>query len=498
VRRALVATLVLLARVALAADGAFPTATSPKAAGRGGTNLAVADDAFTVSANPAGMTSFDRTRIDLSLAFYTAQVSYTNGFNHGRVEQGFPLPAPALGFVHALGAPEPPVPGEEWPDPAPPFAIGLVLEPVSGGGGKALFRTPVFPAGEWETSNLAVLGLSLGFAARVERRVSLGLTITGLYASLDQKGLAGGTGSGDAAGLVRNFSGGGLQPNDPNFLVNGQPAGWSQVLGASGGPTSFSSALVELDGAEGFGFSATAGVLVQATDFLSIGATYRSPGWLSPLEGRALLDVSAGVGSDPLATSFLANHLPDGGALTSRFRARLSGLRMPQEAGIGAAIWPHPRVLLALDLKWIGWSGAFDTVKVDLRDGTGRDISEITSNQLSSAIRSRVLLGWRDQVVVGIGGAVAVNDWLRLRAGYRFVTNPVPTRTEGPFTPATVEHHATVGVGFVVGPVSIDLAWVHAFAKSTTIDRSDVSPDFVGMRHKADQDSVLLGGGIDF
>lgn len=497
---ALVAALgAVAARPASAADGAFPIATSPKAAGRGGTTIGVADDAFTVSTNPAGMLSGAGTRIDLSLAFYTAQVSYTNAFNHGRVEQEFPVPAPALGVVHSLGSLEP---DDEGPGAEPPFAIGLAMEPVSGGGATALFRTAAFPRGERESSNLAVLGASLGFAIRVHPRVALGLALTGLYASLDQKGIAGGSGGGDAGGLVRNFAGGQVDPQDPFFLVNGQPASWGSVLGAAGGPGASSSAIVDLENATGFGAGGVLGVLVQVTDELSIGAAYRTPGFLTPLEGRASLDASAGTGtgaSDGIQTSFLNSHLPDGGAgLVSRFRARLSGLSLPQSAAIGAGFWPHRRVLLAADVKWIDWRRAFDAVSVDLRRGTGRDLSEITSNQLSSGLRSRVLLRWHEQLVVAVGVAVAVTDWLRVRAGFRFGNNPVPIRTESPFTPATVEHHATIGFGLAFGPVSFDVAWVHAFPKSTTIEGSAVSPDFNGTRHKADQDAFLLGGGFEF
>jgi long-subunit fatty acid transport protein len=149
-------------------------------------------------------------------------------------------------------------------------------------------------------------------------------------------------------------------------------------------------------------------------------------------------------------------------------------------------------------VKWIDWRSAFDKIDVSLSRGTNRDLAEIVSNQRTASVSSRVLLRWHDQVVVGAGVAYAPFDWLRLRAGYRYGRNPIPVRTEGPFTPATVEHHMTLGVGFVISPVTIDLAWIHAFPKATTIRGSAVNPDFDGIRHKADQDAFLLGVSYEY
>jgi long-chain fatty acid transport protein len=482
------------------ADGAFPISSSPKAAGRGGTDLAVADDTFTVTANPAGMTNLGGSRIDLSLGFYAGQDSYTNAYNHDETVEHFPIPAPAFGFVQSVGD----TGSDTDPDAPPPFAFGIEFEPVSGGGGSAVFRTPLFTGGERETSNLMVLGLSFGVAVQVHPRLSLGLSLTALYASLSQQGLVGGVGPAPTNGLVRNFQSGQLDGSDPYFLVNGTPASWGSVLSAASAPNTFSSAIVNVQNATGFGGSGTIGALWKVMDELSIGAAYKTPGFLSPLVGKATLNAQAATSAgssalNTIQTNFLANHLPDGGTnLVSNFGARLSGLSMPQTLGLGAAFWPIPRVLLALDLKWIDWRTALNTVNVSLTHGTNRDLSEIISNQATSNISSTVLLRWHDQVVVAAGVAVSPLDWLRLRAGYNYAKDPIPTRTEGPLTPATVEHHMTLGAGLVFGHVSFDLAWVHAFAKSTTINGSGVNPAFDGTRHKADQDAILLGGSYEF
>jgi long-subunit fatty acid transport protein len=476
----------------------MPISDSPRATGRGGAEIGVADDAYAVATNPAGLSFLQGDRIELGLELYLPQVTFTNSLNQGTVDQGLPIPAPAVGFTHTFGTPDEPEPT----DP-PPLAFGLLLAPVAGGGGSAMFHTPLFPEGEKESSKLLVYGLTAGFSVRVLPRVSLGLAVVGLYASLDQAGLGGGTG-GQTQGLVRNFNNGQLDTADPDFLINGQTQRWSDVFQAASAPNSYSSSRVVLRHATGLGVSAVLGVLFQATDEVSLGASYRAPGVFGPLDGQAFLDASrateAGSASlDAIQTSFLQRHLPDGGSfLGSSYSARLTGFRMPEIAGVGAAVRPHPQVLLALDLKWIDWASAFDEVKVALRGGESRDLNEITSNQTSSTVRSTALYHWRSQGVVAVGGAFAATEWLCFRAGYNYGNNPVPTKTESPFNSATTEHHLTAGIGVRVGPVSIDAAYVHAFVHASTIEGSAVKTDFDGTRHKADQDAFLLGGSYEF
>jgi long-chain fatty acid transport protein len=399
-------------------------------------------------------------------------------------------------FVLPFGAPE-------TKDGPRPFAVGFALVPVAGGTSHATYTTSLFQEGERESSRLTVLGATLGFSFRPHSAFAIGAGVTGLYASLDQAGITGGSGT-ESAGLVRNYQNGQLDAADPFFQLNGQNVTWGNVLSVAHAPNTFSSSRVTVEGATGVGIAGSLGVLFQPIDELSIGAAYRSPGFLTPLEGSAFLDstqaTSAGAnGLNSIQGSFLANHLPDGGThLASGFDAKLSGIKMPETAGVGVAFWPHPKVLLALDLKWIDWRRAFDTITVELTRGNSRDLAEITSNQTSGKITSKVLYRWHEQLVVAAGFAVAPTDWLRLRAGYNFGNDPVPSRTENPFNAATVEHHVTVGVGLAFDPVSFDVAWVHAFPKSTGIYDNDQKPDFNGTRHKADQDAVLLGGAVQF
>ncbi len=487
--------LVLLAAgPALAANGPLPISSSPASAGRGGAELAVVSDAHAVSANPAGLALLDGPRIDLGAAFYFTRSSFANSRNDDRTGTFFPVPAPAISF----GAPIELGEGDATCDR---MGFGVSFHTIGGGRNNARFRTAAYPDGELESTGLTFLGLTAGFAVKVTPGFSLGMGVTGIYASLEQTGLAGG--GGQQNGLVRNFNNGQLDANNPEFLVNGQPVTWGRLLDSVRAPDTFATSRIEVKDATGFGASAILGATFEVTEGFSIGLSYRTPGFLSALEGTAFLDASrsaAGSGAlDTIQSSFLANHLPQGGAnLASKYTIKLKGLKLPQVAGAGFAFWPTERVLLALDVKWIGWSTAFDEVTIVLSRGGSRDLSEITSNGRSNGIRSKVLYKWRDQAVVAVGGAVTPTDWLVLRAGYNFGSNPVPSKTENPFAAATVEHHLTLGVGFVIDAFSIDLAWTHAFAKSTSIKNSITNAEWNGMRHKADQDAFLIGGTFRF
>jgi long-subunit fatty acid transport protein len=344
------------------------------------------------------------------------------------------------------------------------------------------------------------MGLTAGVACKMIPHVSLGMGITGIYASLDQAGIVGG--GGQTNGTVRNFSNGQLAPG--TFQVNGQSITWGQLLDSVRAPDTFATSRIVIDNATGFGASGIIGATIEVTDWLSLGLSYRTRGWLTGLDGTAFLDAtrSAAAGSaslDAIQASFMANHLPDGGrSLASRYDISIKGLRVPEVAGIGVAAWPLENLLLALDLKWIGWHAAFDEVSIDLHRGTSRDLLEITSNQGSSSIRSKVLYHWHDQWVVAAGTAFQPVEWLVLRAGYHFGSNPVPSKTENPFVPAIVEHHATLGAGVKLGDWSFDIAWIHAFVKATSIRESVANGEWSGMRHKADQDVIMIGGTYRF
>ena len=503
----------IYAPVAQASNGAHAISTSPRSAGRGGTELAIGDDAYSVISNPAGMTHAYGYRIDLGLNIRFSNVSFTNELNRDFVERGFPGVVPSLAMVYDFGAQrelesiaeeheamsDAFLKSMEWVEyeETLPFDFGFALWGVAGSSANSTFRTPVFPDGLSQRSKFQVAGLTLAGSWRVGPRVSVGMSIHLLHASIDQNELAGS--SGNTNGLVRNFNGDQVNQADEFFLVNGDPITWSEIFDLAGSADSLSSSRIDVDDAKGFGIAAQVGVLVEFTRWLSVGATFRTPGVFDKLKGEAFLDsrqavASSGGALDQIQADFLDNHLPNDGAfMAGNYDFELAGLRMPAILGLGIAMRPHDQVMLAMDVKWINWADSFDEWDVTLSNGTSADINEVSSNQQSSTIETTSLRGWKDQVVVALGIVFSVNDTLNLRLGYNYGNSPVPSNVDDPFKAPNIEHHATIGFGLKFESVSVQVAYVHGFRKSITIGEHLDSADFSGIRHTAEQDSLWLG-----
>ncbi len=510
------ASLLLAPSEARASNGAFPIATSARAAGRGGTDIAIGDDAFAIVTNPAGMTNAFGYRFDIMMNVRFTQVAYNNDFNNDEVDDDLPGFVPALAVVYDFGVPDvidrdaieydvaegaliDDIPWSEYEEEYP-FDIGVAIHGVTGSSGNATYRSPIFPEGESERSNFTILGMSIGASVRVNPRISFGLAITPMYVTLDQSGLAS-VSEGGTNGLVRNFVGNQVDAADEFFLVNGEQVTWGEVLAVAGADDSFASSRIDIDDASGFGISAVFGVMINATDWLTIGLAYRTPGIFSDIEGEATVDSSRAVAKDEglldqIQANFLDNHLPDDGAnLSGDYDFTLSGLALPMSVALGIALRPHERFLITAEVKWVNWSAAFDEFDITLSGGSGADLNEITG---SNEIKTVQVWKWDDQLVFAGGAALSVTDWLTFRIGYNYAKNQIPENTLSPFTSATAEHHATLGVGLRFGSFSLDFAYVRGFVSSSTIKNSISNAEFELTRHKTDSNLFWIGFGIDY
>jgi len=115
---------------------------------------------------------------------------------------------------------------------------------------------------------------------------------------------------------------------------------------------------------------------------------------------------------------------------------------------MGAAFYPVERITLALDVRWMQYSEGFNIIKAKLTRGTNADINEING---SDALTSRVVEGWSDIFVVAAGGSIEANDWLTLRLGYNFSTDPFEKDNIGPGSTPFLLHHITAGASFKLG-----------------------------------------------
>jgi long-subunit fatty acid transport protein len=181
----------------------------------------------------------------------------------------------------------------------------------------------------------------------------------------------------------------------------------------------------------GFGWNGNAGVQWQPTDRLRFGAAWKSPTFIpshGDVNGSAsALFAALGVGANPTFHygAEVDNHLP---------QTATAGLRWQQSR----------RVRLAFEGGWSDWGNAFENLPVKLKDGSNAVINSVAG---SAAIRDEIPLHWKDQGTFRGGIEVPVKQWTA-RAGYSFLSNPVPSSTITPLTAAILSNGLSTGLGW--------------------------------------------------
>ncbi len=177
----------------------------------------------------------------------------------------------------------------------------------------------------------------------------------------------------------------------------------------------------------GFGFGAKMGALYKLNDRVTLGAVYTSKMNLALRDGTVVANMSAV------------------GLVKVTYRdARIDGMALPQEVGLGVAVRPVRPLLVAVKVAWIDWSGALktSTLRASNPDNPGAP----------SALALPSTLNWRDQYVFAIGIAYDLTEKAILRAGYNYGRNPIPAKSLNPLLAAITEHHATFGAGYAFSP----------------------------------------------
>ncbi len=210
-----------------------------------------------------------------------------------------------------------------------------------------------------------------------------------------------------------------------NFTVAGQlDYVWAsmdvQMLMPDGsGHASFSDNNDFTGEASGNGWAFKLGAHYKVSDALAFGATYHSKTNIGDLEGNGTFTM-----------------LPGGAQIPTQFK--VVDFQWPETYGIGVAWQATPALMLAADIKHLGWKDSMKDFRLGMNMGAGWMVGSMPQN-------------WKDQTVIMIGGQYMLRPGLALRAGYNYASNPVPDDTLNPLFPATVESHYTVGVGWNIG-----------------------------------------------
>ena len=155
-------------------------------------------------------------------------------------------------------------------------------------------------------------------------------------------------------------------------------------------------------------------------------------------------------------------------------------LNQPMQIIAGIGYRPLDNLRLALDVKWINWSGV-----VGLNQPKSR---KNASGQLFN-------MHWDNQFVFAFGAEYdLIPDHLKLRAGYNYSPNPLRSGRafENLAFPALVEHHITAGLGFSF----IEGFWINLggmYAPRTSISGSNLTQGLASYKTSLSEFSLDLG-----
>jgi long-chain fatty acid transport protein len=172
------------------------------------------------------------------------------------------------------------------------------------------------------------------------------------------------------------------------------------------------------------GFGASIGTSLKLDQDLTMGASYQLKSRLADMKTAS---------SAASMTAF--GGFADNGQIT------VIDFQMPSVIAIGASWQAKPALLLAADLKYVGWADSMKDFKL-----------RYDSAQMGGSVSFALPQNWKDQTVLSLGAAWKANEQLTLRAGLNLADNPIPDATVNPLFPATVKNHFTLGLGYQVSP----------------------------------------------
>jgi long-chain fatty acid transport protein len=271
-------------------------------------------------------------------------------------------------------------------------------------------------SGEPVRSELGVGRVMLPLAWNLTPDFAIGATLDFMWAGLDLRMAAPAS---DLGALVTGGSGNlamGLQTMLPTL-----PAGtWGRI--------DFSDKSDFTGKAKSTGWAGKLGMVWRASPSFTVGASYQFESSLGDMK----------TGSDGASLSIQGL-----GAIPGRIT--VVDFQWPSMTALGAAWQATPTVLVAADLKRIGWKSVMKDFRMKF---------DSMAAPFDGSVSFALPQNWKDQTVTNLGLAWQATPALTLRAGLNLASNPIPDATVNPLFPATVEDHYTFGIGYRFSPAS--------------------------------------------
>ena len=387
----------LAAGAAHATNGMLMEGYGPISTGMGGASQAIDHGNAGMAQNPAtlGMMADGTSRLDVAFGILGPDVTSTMTGMPSAESGGTSYVMPAFGYTKRSGAIT--------------YGIGMFAQ---GGMGTEYDATSFMSGGSGlpARSELGVGNVIFPIAYQVNSNLTVGATLKFLWSSLDMMMNASG---GDLASMA-NASGIAPTGNLALALPGLAGASWARI--------SFSDDNDFTGAAKSTGFGASLGATYKVNKDVTMGASYQFK--------SALDDMKTGSSAATISSQGWAG---DSGQIT------VIDFQMPSVFAVGASWQASPALLMAADLKYIGWADAMKSFKM-----------RYDSAQMGGSVNFVMPQNWKDQTVLNLGMAWKANEKLTLRAGLNLADNPIPDAYVNPLFPATVKNHVTLGLGYKV------------------------------------------------
>ena len=396
----------LAAGSAYATNGMLMEGYGPISSSMGGVTQAIDHGNAAMSQNPAtlGMMADGTARLDVAIGILGPDVASSfPAMGVTANSGGTSYLMPAVGYVKRSGAYT--------------YGIGMFAQ---GGMGTEYDATTFMSApggvssGIPSRSELGVGNVSFPVAFQVSPNLTIGATLKYMWSSLDMKMTA------TSAQLGGMMQASGVSPTgafaSPQLQTVMGAAKWANI--------SFSDDNAFTGAAKSTGYGASIGATYRANNDVMFGGSY--------LFKSALDDMK----TSPTAASLSL----DGGGPAMNGQITIFNFQMPSVLALGASWQASPSLMVAADVKYIGWSDSMRSFKMRFDNAFGS--ANFTMQQ-----------DWKDQTVLNLGLAWKANEALTVRAGLNLADNPIPDTYVNPLFPATVKNHVMFGVGYKVSPV---------------------------------------------
>jgi len=397
----------LAAGTAHATNGMLMEGYGPISTGMGGVSQAIDHGTAAVVQNPAtlGMMADGTARVDVAFGILGPDVkSSVPAYEMTAESGGTSYLMPAFGYTRRSGALT--------------YGLGIFAQ---GGMGTEYDATSFmgvvheeirFPA----RSELAVGNVLFPVAYQVNSNLTVGATLKFIWSSLDMQ----------MNGSLASLAG-------PNGIVTGGEGGLATTMGemAMGEDPNPNSIIARIDfsddndftgAAKATGFGASLGMTYKVSPEVMVGASYQ---FKTALDDMKTSSNNASLG--------MVGMMMDDGQIT------VIDFQMPSVFAVGASWQASPALLLAADVKYIGWADAMESFKM-----------RYDSSEMGGSVSFVMPQNWKDQTVLNLGMAWKANDALTLRAGLNLADNPIPDAYVNPLFPAIVKNHVTLGLGYKV------------------------------------------------